>query len=40
MLDGLLSEIRILGLFTGYTLHPAYRVSRVGGPAGRRSWVR
>jgi hypothetical protein len=33
VLDGLLGEIPILGLFTGYMLHPAYRVARVGGPA-------
>jgi hypothetical protein len=30
VLDGLLSEIPILGLLTGYVLHPAYRVVRTG----------
>ena len=31
VLDGLLGEIPILGLFTGYMLHPAYLVVRAGG---------
>ena len=29
VLDGLLGQIPILGLFTGYVLHPAYRMCRV-----------
>jgi hypothetical protein len=28
LVDGLVGEIPILGLFTGYMLHPAYRVAR------------
>jgi hypothetical protein len=28
VVDGLLGEIPIVGLFTGYVLHPAYRVTR------------
>ena len=33
LLDGILGEIPVLGLFTGYVLHPAYRVARAdGGP--------
>lgn len=28
LVDGLVGEIPILGLFTGYILHPAYRVAR------------
>ncbi|HEU4368799.1 MAG TPA: hypothetical protein VFV05_11310 [Methylomirabilota bacterium] len=31
LLDGLLGEIPILGLFTGYVLHPAYRLTRAAG---------
>jgi len=31
LLDGLVGEIPLVGLLTGYVLHPAYRVSRVGG---------
>ena len=30
VLDGFLSEIPIVGLFTGYVLHPAYRMTRAG----------
>ncbi len=30
VLDGLLGEIPVLGFFTGYFFHPAYRVSRAG----------
>jgi hypothetical protein len=33
VLDGLLGEIPLVGFFTGYLLHPAYRVSRAGGEA-------
>jgi hypothetical protein len=33
LLDGLVGEIPIIGLFTGYVLHPAYRVTRPAGPA-------
>lgn len=35
--DGLLGEIPVIGLLTGYVLHPAYVVTaaRVGGPALR-----
>jgi hypothetical protein len=33
VVDGLVSEIPILGLFTGYVLHPAYRVARIDTPA-------
>jgi hypothetical protein len=33
VLDGLLGEIPIVGFFTGYMLHPAYRVSRAGAEA-------
>ena len=29
VVDGLVGEIPILGLFTGYVLHPAYRVARI-----------
>jgi hypothetical protein len=29
VVDGLVGEIPILGLFTGYVLHPAYRVERI-----------
>ena len=29
VLDGLLGEIPIVGLFAGYVLHPAYRVDRI-----------
>jgi hypothetical protein len=29
--DGLVGEIPIVGLFTGYVLHPAYRVTRSAG---------
>jgi hypothetical protein len=29
--DGLLTQIPVLGLFSGYLFHPAYRVSREGG---------
>ncbi len=29
LVDGLVGEIPILGLFTGYVLHPAYRVARI-----------
>jgi hypothetical protein len=31
--DGLVGEIPIVGLFTGYLLHPAYRVTRAAGQA-------
>jgi hypothetical protein len=30
VLDGLVGEIPIVGLFSGYVLHPAYRVARAG----------
>jgi hypothetical protein len=30
VLDGILSEIPIVGLFAGYVLHPAYRMTRAG----------
>jgi hypothetical protein len=30
VLDGFLSEIPIVGLFAGYVLHPAYRMTRAG----------
>ena len=30
VIDGLLEEVPILGLVTGYFLHPAYRLTRVG----------
>jgi hypothetical protein len=30
VLDGLLGQIPILSLLTGYVLHPAYRVARAG----------
>jgi hypothetical protein len=30
VLDGLVGEIPIVGLFTGYVLHPAYRLSQAG----------
>ena len=33
VIDGLIGEIPIVGLFTGYLLHPAYRVSRIDGDA-------
>jgi hypothetical protein len=33
LLDGLLGEIPVLGLFSGYVLHPAYRVTRAAGQA-------
>jgi hypothetical protein len=33
VLDGLLGEIPIIGLFSGYVLHPAYRLSRAGAEA-------
>jgi len=29
VLDGLVGEIPIIGLFAGYVLHPAYRVARI-----------
>jgi uncharacterized protein YxjI len=35
VLDGLFSEIPILGLFSGYVLHPAYRVERGNGAVMR-----
>ena len=31
VIDGFLGEIPIVGLFTGYLFHPAYRVTRVDG---------
>jgi len=31
MFDSLVGELPIIGMFTGYLLHPAYRVSRAGG---------
>ena len=31
VLDGLLGEIPIVGMFTGYFLHPTYVVSRANG---------
>ena len=31
VIDALLGEVPILGMFTGYFLHPAYDISRVGG---------
>jgi hypothetical protein len=34
LLDGLIGEIPIVGLFSGYVLHPAYRLSRSGAEAG------
>jgi hypothetical protein len=33
VLDGLVGEIPIVGFFTGYVLHPAYRVARAHPPA-------
>ncbi len=33
LLDGLLDEIPLVGLVTGYVLHPAYRMSRAGAEA-------
>lgn len=35
--DGLVGEIPVVGLFTGYLLHPAYRVTR---PAGQAAVLR
>jgi uncharacterized protein YxjI len=32
LVDGFLGEIPILGMFTGYFLHPAYTISRPNGP--------
>jgi hypothetical protein len=37
VLDGLLSEIPIVGLLTGYVLHPAYRVASPQGSAVMRA---
>jgi hypothetical protein len=34
VLDGLVGEIPIVGMFTGYMLHPAYRVVRAGTETG------
>jgi uncharacterized protein YxjI len=31
VLDGLLDSVPVLGMFTGYMLHPAYRVTRADG---------
>ena len=31
VLDGILSEIPVVGMFTGYFLHPAYLISRLDG---------
>jgi len=31
VVDGLIGEIPVLGLFSGYLLHPAYRLTRTGG---------
>jgi len=31
VLDGIITEVPVLGMFTGYFLHPAYIVSRPGG---------
>ncbi|HJU90974.1 MAG TPA: hypothetical protein VJ672_16435 [Gemmatimonadaceae bacterium] len=31
LIDGFIGEIPIVGLFTGYLLHPAYRVTRANG---------
>ena len=31
VIDGLLEEIPIVGMLTGYVLHPAYRATRAGG---------
>lgn len=33
VLDGLLGEIPVIGMFTGYLFHPAYRVSRAADDA-------
>jgi hypothetical protein len=33
VLDGLLGEIPLVGLVTGYVLHPVYRVAHAGGTA-------
>jgi uncharacterized protein YxjI len=33
VVDGLIGEIPVLGLLTGHFLHPAYLLSRPGGPA-------
>ena len=33
VLDGLLGEVPVLGMFTGYFLHPAYRITRAGSEA-------
>jgi hypothetical protein len=33
LLDGLLGEIPVVGLSTGYVLHPAYRMTRAGAEA-------
>ncbi|MEJ7811921.1 MAG: hypothetical protein WKG32_16030 [Gemmatimonadaceae bacterium] len=33
VIDGVLGEIPVLGLLTGYVFHPAYRVSRAEGDA-------
>ena len=35
-LDGMLSEVPIIGMITGYILHPAYLVSRTDGTAVMR----
>jgi hypothetical protein len=34
LLDGLVGELPVVGLFTGYFLHPAYRVTRAGTEVG------
>lgn len=40
VLDGLMSDVPVLGMFTGYAFHPAYRLSAAGAGDGAPAMLR